>query len=258
MHGTSPLTGANRSSMSPQYGVNNPSPQPQPQAQAQPQTQPALQQQSSFRSSNNNSPMVPPRPGGAALPIARPYSQAATTMQEKLNALQINDGRSTAANRNAVSPQPQQPQPQTASQEQATGVQRDHNADIQWYKDMLTMSLSDGTLTSDEDRLLSAVRTKMSISDAEHERCLKHIGWTLEEFNTAKNKDDTADAAGSNDKIEEGRECVVCLARQADHVIIDCMHLCLCGECARQYKATGVTICPKCRATIKEIKKTFF
>jgi len=33
------------------------------------------------------------------------------------------------------------------------------------------------------------------------------------------------------------RECVICLERPADHIILDCMHMALCkGQCVHQYK----------------------
>lgn len=39
-------------------------------------------------------------------------------------------------------------------------------SDLEWYRDVLQMSLADKAITPDEDALLSAVRCKQQLSDA--------------------------------------------------------------------------------------------
>ena len=84
--------------------------------------------------------------------------------------------------------------------------------------------------------LLSQVRKKLNISDELHEKAssivmhnsslvvllfvklLKACGYSIEEFKKLH-------------KDENGqRECVVCYDAPATHIILDCMHICLCGE----------------------------
>lgn len=122
------------------------------------------------------------------------------------------------------------------------------SSDLTWYKDVLSMSLADKRISPEEDRLLSAVRQNLKISDEQHELILKELGWTLVEYNAAKKEDDPW-----------MRECVVCLSNPATHIILDCMHLCLCEECAGQWdvKDKHEKNCPKCRAPIREIRKTY-
>jgi hypothetical protein len=73
---------------------------------------------------------------------------------------------------------------------------------------------------------------------------LKEIGLSKVDYSTFRKKGQ-----------ENSRDCVICYDNQSTHVVIPCFHLCLCEDCAKVYK--GKTDCPKCRQTIKEIKKTF-
>jgi predicted Zn-ribbon and HTH transcriptional regulator len=46
----------------------------------------------------------------------------------------------------------------------------------------------------------------------------------------------------------------------ADHCILFCMHVCLCHECADNYRdaeGNGKGTCPKCRSEVKMVKKIF-
>jgi hypothetical protein len=49
--------------------------------------------------------------------------------------------------------------------------------------------------------------------------------------------------------------CVVCLERTADHVVIPCGHLCLCGDCAQKVVASKSVCCPVGRCAIHSIVK---
>lgn len=47
-----------------------------------------------------------------------------------------------------------------------------HKQDLDWYRDVLQMSLVDKSLTPDEDALLASVRTKLKITAEDHRRIL--------------------------------------------------------------------------------------
>ena len=77
-------------------------------------------------------------------------------------------------------------------------------------------------------------------------------------------------AGATKDKLYEKirpnqrTECVVCLEAVADHVIADCMHMCLCSACAVKFNPYGsqpvrgtFQQCPKCRGRIRNIKRVF-
>jgi hypothetical protein len=127
-----------------------------------------------------------------------------------------------------------------------SGRVRGRSLDKEWYSDVVRMSLVDKTLTTEESALLVKVREKLSISESEHDTIVRELGWSAEEIQEAKKQSESA------------KECVVCLAAPATHVVMDCMHVCLCADCSMQYngiyRAQG---CPSCRAEIKEIRKTY-
>lgn len=116
--------------------------------------------------------------------------------------------------------------------------------DLDWYRDVLRIACVDKQITPEEDSLLQAVRTKLGISDAEHLALLPDVGIRggETEFEALKK-----DAAGV-------KECVVCLDHLSTHIILPCMHLCLCSDCGTKFQLKE---CPKCRTTIQAIKKTF-
>jgi len=49
-------------------------------------------------------------------------------------------------------------------------------------------------------------------------------------------------------------DCVVCLDSSADHVVVPCMHMCLCERCSSRVSSE----CPTCRAPITNIQKVFY
>jgi hypothetical protein len=52
--------------------------------------------------------------------------------------------------------------------------------DIDWYRDVLNMCIADKNITPDEEAILSNVKKKLDISDAQHVAILKELGWTPE------------------------------------------------------------------------------
>jgi len=118
-----------------------------------------------------------------------------------------------------------------------------HQHDIEWYKDVLKMCVLHKSITADEDTLLTAVRKKLKISDQEHRQMLSELDTNESEFESFK-------------KEVPRKECVICIDAPATHIIIPCMHVCLCEKCEPKFHGRQ-QICPKCRAKIEDIKKTY-
>eukprot|EP00808_Paulinella_micropora_P008967 g17939.t1 len=49
--------------------------------------------------------------------------------------------------------------------------------------------------------------------------------------------------------------CVVCLDGDRTHILLDCMHFCLCGDCAS--KKSDLRRCPLCRSYVSEIRRVY-
>lgn len=198
---------------------------------------------------NNQSPKVPPKPQINSSNInsrnsisqsnnnnnndnTMPTTYAASSMQDKIREIDAAATRTTNGT--------------TTTRQQTNNNSRQDN--LVWYRETLQLALTDNKLTAEEERLLASVRHKMNISDVEHRTALESIGWTIDEFNAAKQR-------AQQQNNDDSRECVVCLDKASDHIILDCMHLCLCGECAAQY--VNERNCPKCREPIRAIKKIY-
>ena len=63
----------------------------------------------------------------------------------------------------------------------------------------------------------------------------------------------TLDEKVTIDKVfgDEDCECVVCMDRDHEVVIVPCGHYCLCGECAQVIEKTSSKKCPMCRGDIE-------
>ena len=55
-------------------------------------------------------------------------------------------------------------------------------------------------------------------------------------------------------KDKRDTECVVCLDKPRDHVIMNCMHLCLCEDCAATFQQPS---CPLCSKKVRKIVRIF-
>jgi len=127
-----------------------------------------------------------------------------------------------------------------------TGRVRGHSLDKEWYADVFRMSMMDRSLTTEELEFLATLRKKLDITDEEHKEVMRETGWTEKDIENAR-QDSNRQA-----------ECVVCMDAPATHIVLDCMHLCLCGDCAMQYRGIHREQgCPNCRGEIREIRKTF-
>lgn len=57
-------------------------------------------------------------------------------------------------------------------------------------------------------------------------------------------------------KLElEQQECVVCMEYKKTHIVLPCMHLCLCQNCGAE---RTISFCPLCRSAVQDIRKVHF
>lgn len=52
--------------------------------------------------------------------------------------------------------------------------------------------------------------------------------------------------------------CVICMEKVSSHVILPCMHVCLCDKCVVESQRQNVATCPKCRSNYTETRKLYF
>lgn len=117
------------------------------------------------------------------------------------------------------------------------------------YEGILQMALADDRVTVPELELLKRMQLQFDITDRQHVEALKRIGISEQDWERMKEAGASEETQGA--AVRE--ECIICLDRVADHVILDCMHLCLCKECSASIK-----ICPCCRQTVASIQKVYF
>ena len=67
-----------------------------------------------------------------------------------------------------------------------------------------------------------------------------------------KNKDGIYDLYFTKHAKENKETCVVCMNKYIDSIMVNCYHMCLCSECASQWKLSS---CPVCRQKIIKIVK---
>lgn len=108
------------------------------------------------------------------------------------------------------------------------------------------MALADRVITPDEERLLTDCRKKWNISDDDHTSALKSIGYTTSEY-----------AEAHRDPMSGQQECVICLEKRADYIILPCYHVCLCESCAFLTKERPNPTCPNCRVDATTIHKIY-
>ncbi len=56
-------------------------------------------------------------------------------------------------------------------------------------------------------------------------------------------------------KLTGPAECVICLEGVADHILLPCLHLCLCSNDAANFSAGS--LCPICRATVDTVNRVY-
>ena len=76
----------------------------------------------------------------------------------------------------------------------------------------------------------------------------------------------TAAAQAELSAVNQSRNvCCMCATDRATHIVLDCMHMCLCDECKDNFRAPTADTsppgiakqCPVCRAKIKDVRKVY-
>jgi len=120
---------------------------------------------------------------------------------------------------------------------------------VELYKEAIRLVAGDNIVHPTEASRLQTLRMQYSITDSQHFEALAELGLTSDDFETMKKN-------GLKPPEYAKRECVVCLDREADHIVNDCGHVCLCLICSKEFLGPQQK-CPKCRQRIKSIRKVF-
>jgi Zinc finger, C3HC4 type (RING finger)/UBA-like domain len=94
---------------------------------------------------------------------------------------------------------------------------------------------------------LKEYRKQRNITDAEHAKALDSIGMKTTQFDGLKRFEM---------KEKADNECVVCLDNVKDHVMFDCMHLCVCEDCAVDFNRPG-SKCPMCSKKVRQVARIY-
>mmetsp|Transcript_26739 Transcript_26739/g.64795 ORF Transcript_26739/g.64795 Transcript_26739/m.64795 type:complete len:778 (-) Transcript_26739:324-2657(-) len=133
-------------------------------------------------------------------------------------------------------------------------------ARLDMYKSIIEMAVEDEVLTKTELEKISQVRLKHKLTLKDHELVLKEIGLSKQQYAQFTQNQLPSAAKGTESKQSQQSDlmqCIVCLDARCDHVILPCMHMCLCGDCAPFYKEQQGLKCPKCRQSVKSVVKVF-
>jgi len=108
--------------------------------------------------------------------------------------------------------------------------------------------LSSKKIEPKDQKLLDELRSQLGITIDTHKDILRELGTSLEQFESLAS--------------ESANECVVCMGEKAEYILLPCGHLCLCGDCKSGFRphgsgGSGLTACPKCRASIDKIQKVY-
>lgn len=127
------------------------------------------------------------------------------------------------------------------------------------FKHMLAVCVADGTVRRFANEKLSCIRRLYGISDVTQAEIFQELSITNEKFEDFLKKGREEEEKLRNDfrqlKLVDKYECVVCMERVAEFVVMDCMHICFCEPCVDKIKEHT---CPKCRRPSKEIRKIFY
>jgi hypothetical protein len=116
------------------------------------------------------------------------------------------------------------------------------------YKEFLRGMITDPSTGNAEFDQLKLFARKKQISDSEHVKILGELNYSKQQFDDLKK---------SGDSKADSKDCVVCLDKPKDHIILNCMHLCLCEECGPQYANKRNAKCPMCSKRVVEIRRVY-
>jgi Zinc finger, C3HC4 type (RING finger)/SPRY domain len=146
---------------------------------------------------------------------------------------------------------------------------------LDMYKHTLEAMLQSGKPHDVKQRLIHQLQQRFNISDALHAGIVMQLSTEpnlsgVKPGDVVSSSSSSAVAAaaagvvpadaprlGRQTSGEDDRECVVCLDAKSDHIILPCMHLCLCIECAPLLQQAAHARCPKCRQDVGEVRKVY-
>lgn len=113
------------------------------------------------------------------------------------------------------------------------------------YREFLRGLVAGDAVTAQEQEQLKMQKDRLFITDDEHVQILQELNLTQAEF----------DAMKQSGKFD--LDCVVCMDNPKSHVIFNCAHLCLCDECADEYKKKPKAQCPMCEKKVVKVVKIY-
>jgi ferredoxin len=114
------------------------------------------------------------------------------------------------------------------------------------YREFLRGITADESITPTAYEQLRLYREQHNINNTEHAAVLSELNLSAERFEKMKHFD-----------VAPEKECIVCQDQAKDHIILNCMHICLCADCAVKLN-NGKSKCPMCDKKISSIVKVFF
>ena len=123
------------------------------------------------------------------------------------------------------------------------------------YEMFLAGMLSSGRQLNAKDQLnLATFRKQNNITDDEHWRVVKTIGYSKGDFNAL------LDCSGDGDVDSEDNDtCKICFTEKINAVILPCGHLALCVDCGRNLLRISQenAKCPICRNAVSNITQIY-
>lgn len=116
-----------------------------------------------------------------------------------------------------------------------------------FYREYLRGLISQDSISVNALERLREYRKDYNLSEDDHAQVLSQLGYSVDKFDKLKNYE-------ARDK---GSECVVCLDKPKSHVVIKCMHLAFCEDCAEKAKKAKDRKCPICSEKIVDISRIY-
>jgi hypothetical protein len=122
-------------------------------------------------------------------------------------------------------------------------------SELQTYREYVRGLIVDGVIDNAELVQLENYRRDRGISDQQHSLVLRALNLTHDQFKAL--------IPETSESSSNEMECVVCMDNKKDHVVLDCMHICVCEKCAEDVLGTPHPKCPLCSGDVKEIRRTY-
>lgn len=124
------------------------------------------------------------------------------------------------------------------------------------YAQMVRMALVQENITPAAEKMLAETLMKLNLTEQHHKDVLLSLGISEESFESRKQHTASGAVPAPVGSSENDRDCVICCDEPVTHVVMDCMHLCLCAGCA-DHMSKSKHDCPICRGSIREVRRIF-